>query len=380
MHLTDGQLRAYQDGNLGDVRALEHIAGCTTCQQRAEQIGARAASVEQLLASLAPTDAEAPLPARAAQSRLEKRYLQKEQTMWQKISCSQQRPAWVALTAILVLAVAFSFPGVRAAADSFLGLFRVQQIEAVRVGINLDEMPERMSTYFQLLDQKLGDDVDVQTEGDFREVADAAEASAATGYTVRLPEGVQKPRRIVFQPAGRVTIWIKRQLWQELIDGMGYDYTLPESVDGKTITVSVPDTVTTYYGDCALEEADLEEISEYEQTCIILTQMPIPSIDAPPDVDISKIGQIYLQAFGMSAEDAAAAAEKIDWASTLVIPVPEGGSYAEISVDDVDGIAFKDQRSLQTNYTLMWLRGGMFYAVTGRGVFAEGIEIVNSLE
>lgn len=300
--------------------------------------------------------------------------------MWQKITRPQLRPAWLALTAIVVLAVAFSFPGVRAAADSFLGFFRVQQIEAVRVGISLDDMPERMSTYFQLLDQKLGDDVDVQTEGEFREVADAAEASAAAGYTVRLAEGMQKPRRIVYQPAGRVTIRIKRQLWQELIDGMGYDYTLPESVEGKTITVTVPDTITTTYGDCALEEADLEEISEYEQTCIILTQMPIPSIDAPPEVDISKIGQIYLQAFGMSAEDAAAAAEKIDWASTLVIPVPEGGSYAEISVDGVEGIAFKDQRSLQTNYTLMWLRGGMFYAVTGRGVFAEGIEIANSLK
>lgn len=380
MHLTDGQLRAYQDGNFGDVRALEHIAGCPACQQRAEKIGTRAASVEQRLASLTPTDAEVPLPARAAQSRLEKRYLQKEQTMWQKISRPQRRPAWVALTVIVVLAVAFSFLDVRAAADSFLGLFRVQQIEVVRVGISLDEMPERMSTYFQLLDQKLGEDVDVQTEGDFREVADAAEASAATGYTVRLPEGLQKPRRIVYQPAGRVTIRIERQLWQELIDGMSYDYTLPESVDGKTIIVSVPDTVTTYYGDCALERADLEEISEYEQTCIILTQMPIPSIDAPPEIDISKIGQIYLQAFGMSAEDAAAAAEKIDWASTLVIPVPEGGSYAEISVDGVEGIAFKDQRSGGTNYTLMWLRGGMFYAVTGRGVFAEGIEIANSLE
>ena len=56
--------------------------------------------------------------------------------MWQKLFQRKYRPVWATLAVIVVLVVSLSFPQIRAVATSFLGLFRVEQIEAVEVGIS----------------------------------------------------------------------------------------------------------------------------------------------------------------------------------------------------------------------------------------------------
>jgi hypothetical protein len=382
MHLNEGQMRAYHDGKLGDRRALAHLAACARCQAQAGEISQRARNAQDHLIILTPSGAEKPVPVQVARARLAQRNTQKENlVMWQRLFQPKYRNAWAVVTALVVLVVAFSFPQVRAAADSFLGLFRVERIQVVQVGVTLDEMPEKMSNYFQVIDQTLGDQIVVETEGEGRDLADAAEASAATGYTVRLPaQPVDDELRLVYQPAGTASIQIDRQLWQGLIDEMGYDYQVPEDVDGETITLHVENTINAFYGVCALPEAEQEQIPKYDQDCTIFTQMPVPTIDAPAGVDISEVGRVFLQAFGMSAEDATAVSQQIDWASTLVVPLPEDASYAEISVDGVQATLFEDQRNGESHYTIMWMRDGMFYAQAGSGDMNLALEMVNSLE
>ena len=77
--------------------------------------------------------------------------------MWHRIFAGKYRPAWAAFILITVLAITMSFPQVRAIATSFLGLFRVEQIEAVEVGISLDDLPSEMEQHFVALDNLLAD-------------------------------------------------------------------------------------------------------------------------------------------------------------------------------------------------------------------------------
>ena len=72
--------------------------------------------------------------------------------------------------------------------------------------------------------------------------------------------------------------------------------------------------------------------------CTTLTQMPSPSISAPPGLDIPKISGAFLQVLGMSPEEAAQIAQTVDWTTTLVIPIPRyGTSYQEVVVDGLEG-------------------------------------------
>ena len=86
--------------------------------------------------------------------------------MWQKLFNKKYRPAWVALGVIALLALALTFPQVRAVANSFLGLFRVEQVTAVQVGISLDDFPQEMERNFTALDRMLSDQIQVERRGE----------------------------------------------------------------------------------------------------------------------------------------------------------------------------------------------------------------------
>jgi hypothetical protein len=388
MHLTDGELRTYLDRETTDAereRFNAHLAACVECQQRLEAISRRSNQIGEQLIALAPRADEELLSTAAARARLQTRIRgQKEvNNMWNKLFSRKYRPAWVAVTLVLVLVVAFSFPQVQAIATSFLGLFRVEQIEAVEVGISLDEMPDEMERHFMAFEQLMSSDMfQVDQEGEPYDVADAAEASSATGYLVRLPATISGEQRISYQPAATLRFTIDRALWQAIIDEMGYDFELPRSVDGKEVLVKVPQSVTAFYGECSHATADdiQEGVEEGLATCTMLTQMLSPTIEAPPGLDVNRIGQIFLEVLGLSPEEAARFSQDTDWSTTLVIPVPEGAKYRDVKVDGVSGTLFEDPHGKKSRYTLMWIKDGMLYALAGDSRISEVLTIANSLE
>ena len=221
----------------------------------------------------------------------------------------------------------------------------------------------------------------VDQDGEPFDVADASEASEATGYAVRLPAKISGERRINYQPSATLRITIDRTLWQAIIDELGYDFELPESVDGKQVVVNVPQSVTTFYGECEPTSSDIQESVESGlATCTILTQMPSPSIEAPPGLDVNRIGQIFMEVLGMSPEEAARFSLDTDWSTTLVIPVPEGAKYRDVMVDGVSGTLFEDPHGKKSRYTLMWIKDGMLFALAGDSRISEVMTIANSLE
>lgn len=388
MHLTDGELRTYIDRETTDIegeRLGAHLVECHECQQRLEAISRRGDQVGEQLTALAPRTDEELLSTGEARARLQTRISEETEVtdMWNKLFSRRYRPAWVAMALVLVLVVAFSFPQVQAIATSFLGLFRVEQIEAVEVGISLDEMPDEMERHFMAFEQLMSSEMfQVDQDGEPYDVADAAEASNATGYPVRLPTTISGERRISYQPAATLRFTIERALWQAIIDELGYDFELPRSVDGQQVVVNVPQSVTAFYGECLPATADdiQEGVEEGLSTCTMLTQMPSPTIEAPPGLDVNRIGQIFLEVLGLSPEEAARFSQDTDWSTTLVIPVPEGAKYRDVKVDGVSGTLFEDPHGKKSRYTLMWIKGGMLYALAGDSRISEVLAIANSLE
>jgi hypothetical protein len=384
MHLKEGEIRAYQDHELNETaqqRVRDHLNACDSCRKRAEDLARRAEIVGGNLKQLAPDSPEAQPPIRVLRARLAAYGAQKERPkMWNKLFNRKYRPVWATATLIILLVIALSFPQVRALASSFLGLFRVERIEAVEVGMNINDFPDSLEDEFVAVERVLGSNTEVEQNGSGYDVADAAEASAAAGFQVRLPTTLASFQRITFQPEADLSITIDRDLWQALLNDLEYDFKIPKVLDGEKIVLHVPPTVTSYYGTCVWHDEQGKDVAELDQSCTIFSQMPSPSIEAPAGLDINLIGELYLQAVGMSPEEATRYSEQTDWATTLVIPVPDGAEYRNVTVDGVSGKLFEDKRAGKSQYTLIWIKDDILYAIVGQDYLTNVIRAANSLE
>ena len=391
MHLSVGELRAYHDREL-DERAMEaaraHLAACPRCQERVRVVVSRAETLAGHFERLSSLPEEEHLSARHALARFNGRYPSKEkQTMVQKIFAKPYRPAWIGLGIVAILAIALAFQPVQAIANSFLGLFRVQQIHVVQ--INPGDLPEQLgsSSQFEYL---IANDVQIDEIGESQVVQDAAEASGLASIPVRLPTGIEGLSELVVQPGTRVSLRVDLQKIRTLLAEVGReDIELPDALDGALVTMELPRAVTASYGECefnseAAREAgiDPDDPGQRMPDCTTLVQMQSPEITAPPGLDVAGLGEAFLVVMGMPEEDAEHFSQQIDWTTTLVLPIPRYGTeYRDVSVDGVNGTLI--QQSMEEHapeYLLLWVREGVLYALTGAGNISTALNIANSLE
>lgn len=390
MHLEEGQLKAYLDHELAPPEkqgVKEHLETCPQCQRQVQELASQTQAVSQRLSAIDPSPALMPHQV-AARRRLQARLTEKErQTMRQKFFAPKYRPAWVALGLILVLAVALAFPPVQAIANSFLGLFRVQQFSVVQ--INPGNLPEQLGSSSQL-EAMFTNNVHIEEKGEPQNVASAEEASQLAGIPVRLPTGMKSPMDLRVMPGADISFDVDMQLTRALLAEIGRsDIQLPEDLDGASVQVGLGSAVTAMYGECNfdLEEVDREAYDPDNPRlprlpqCTTFVQMPSPSISAPPGLDLQMIGEAFLQMMGMSEEEATKFAQTVDWSTTLVIPIPRyGTTYQEVPVDGVTGTLIVQELEDHANqYLLIWVKDGILYSLTGPGNGSSSVRIANSL-
>lgn len=391
MHLKDGEIRAYQDSTLGKPeaeRARAHLALCERCQDRADQLFVQAAQVESRLAVLAPGPEETPVSVSRARAQIEIRNSREEaQPLFQKIFSKSYRSAWVVGGLIVILAIALLFPPVRAAANSFLGLFRVEQFTVVQV--NPGDLPKQLGSTSSF-ENLLSDSVTIKEQSEPQAVADASEASALAGIPVRLPNNVTGDLKLEVQPGSKATIKVDLPRVRAVLEEIGRsDIVLPDGIDGATVEVELPTSVVASYGICdqtseAAREvgADPDDPSSIRSFCTTLVQMVSPTVSAPPGMDVAKLGQAFLELMGMNAEEAAQFSQQVDWTTTLVIPIPRyGADYDDVVVDGVPGTLI--HQSLEEHapqFLLIWIKDNILYALTGPGDGAQALEIADSLK
>ncbi|MGE5249053.1 MAG: anti-sigma factor family protein [Bacteroidota bacterium] len=385
-HLSDGELRACLDGE-GDSVQIQHLESCAACRERLHRVEAQAGSARRRLVFLAPeTQGHVPNTA-AAWSRLSRKIItQKETSMLKKWFAF---PAVrVAVIAALVLALVLAVPGTRALAGQLLNLFRVQQVTVIPVDFTglqqLNGNGPLSDQFTQLISSSM---TVTQKPGDPVQVSDAKQASDLAGFSVRLPQG-KTPSQIYVTGAAAATFTIDRSKAQALINEAGRsDLVLPESVDGARISVKVPATVSAGYGTCPKPHLDESQSAgpgiagRRYRDCVILAQLPSPTVDAPADLDVAQLAQLGLQFTGMSAEEAAAFTKSVDWASTLVVPIPRNGaSYEQVQVDGVTGTLIQRPADDAPQYALLWVKDGIIYAISGLGTdWQQAMEMANSL-
>ena len=384
-HLSDGDLRAALDQEL-DAAHLKHLQECADCQARQRSLQAEHEKVARRLAFLAPADEPAP-HARTAWAEFSQRLLiKKEISMFKK---------WFAFpvvrfgtTALLILALILAFPGTRALAGELLNLFRVQQVAVVPVDFTGLEQLTGDGVLGNQFTELISNSVNMTDEpGEPVEAVDVAQASQLSGFNVRLPQS-PTPSQIYVTDSAAFSMTVDRDKAQALLDEAGRsDLVLPEDIDGADISVTIPSSVSAAYGTCPKPEADTSEEEDLERNyrdCVILAQIPSPSVNAPASLDINKLAQVGLEFTGMTAEEAIAFTGTVDWTSTLVVPIPSNAAtYDQVTVDGgVTGtlIQRSSREGEPTTFALLWVKDGIIYAISGRGANSDlALEMANSL-
>lgn len=390
MHLSDAQLRAMLDGEMAAVDETdmkEHLSACPACQERLGEIRQRAESVAARLQEAMPEGSTPGAKARVWQglsSRMSEE--QARQARW--------RPRWSlgwamgGLAAILLVSMVFA--PVRVWAGQFLGLFRVKQIAILPVDVTHLSQLSGDTPFTEQVAKIISSDIKmVRPPQDPKLVDSVDQASQDVGFNVRLPGSRTDTPKLVVQSGEAFTMTIDRSQAQTLLDELdGANLTLPQALDGAQIGVDIPAGVTVGYGDCpGIELADPAEAGTSGSpgrrfiNCVMLVEVPSPTVTTPPDLDVSELAAIGLQLSGMSAAEAAAYSQTVDWTSTLVIPIPRNGaSYTSVNVDGTKGYLIQRPLDDAPQYALVWTKGGILYAIGGLGDGAQAaIDMANSL-
>jgi hypothetical protein len=112
----------------------------------------------------------------------------------------------------------------------------------------------------------------------------------------------------------------------------------------------------------------------------------------PEGVDLPTLGRLALRVGGLSAEEALSFSQRIDWRSTLLVPVPlNGADYREVEVRGQQGLLVTSQaptgvsphgarRRAESRSVLLWSEGGNVYALHGPGSGWQVVGIAQTLQ
>jgi len=390
-HLNDGQLRAALDGEL-DSNGLTHLESCGQCQTRQQTLQTQSGLVADQLAFLSTDNKRSSLSTSSAWYKYkEYELIKKETNMFKKLFASSL--VRYGVSALLVLTLIVAIPGTRALASELLNLFRVQRVQVLPV--DFTGMEQLNGVVGNDISQLISDSITIENEpGDPVAVSDADEASSLAGFNVRVPKEAV-PSQIDVMNGASFSMTIDRDKAQALLEQAGRgDLVLPEAIDGAEISVEIPASVSIAFGNCPSPtsegEAEREMKREMETSgspgrvyadCVILAEIPSPIVSAPASVDVAQLAQIALEFSGMSSEEAATFTSTVDWTSTLVVPIPKNAaSYEQITVDGVTGTLIQRPSDDAPQFSLIWVKDGIIYAIGGLGSNAQqAIDLANSL-
>jgi hypothetical protein len=297
------------------------------------------------LATLAPEGENAPTPPAVALAQLKHRTSLRraagEQTTRSNRIMSRKGFTAIGLTLILAVALLIAFPSVRAAAEDFLGLFRVSKFAPISVS------PQQLALLEQLGEQGLepGEFVVSQELGEPQTMDSPEEAATIAGFTPKtLPNRAELIRTYVMDGgAGHLIVNLAGA--RAIVEAAGADpLLLPDSLDGARVDVTVYDSIGQLYDDG-----------------VMLIQSPSPDVNYPADVDPTVLGEALLQVLGTEPAEARRIAQSIDWTSTLLLPVPQDlGTYREVTVNGVGGVLL-EPFDPDAEAAVVWQKDGMVY-------------------
>lgn len=389
--LADETLRALIDRELTEqerANASRHLKDCAECRLRLERLSQESGEARNILASLEPGQTSDPSQAfERFQVRLASDAVgTPRRRFFAGWFSSHPVPAWGSLATAALIAVLMLFAPARIWTQRILAMLRVQKVTVVPVDLTFSHNSDTQALVRRLMSK----DVTVTlSAGKPHFVADASKASQMAGFKVRTLMGMNETPKIGVVGEQSYVMKLDRSRLQAVLDGLGRkDLKVPASVNDKMIAVHVAKSVFLRYGNCPKPHRRAESEPGGQSSlakgagCVMFAEVPSPIVSVPPELDVSQLFQIALQAAGMTPEQARQFCSTVDWKSTLVVPIPrQASTFRKELVDGVEGnlILGKAQHGRPAVYTLIWVKKGIIYSIHGAGGANQALALAGSL-
>jgi hypothetical protein len=394
-HPSEGTLRARIDGELEASELWEvdqHLSACAGCRERMQKIAHESQTVAEAI-SVLQSSASTPKETEQAWRRFQAQQAS-EDVSWRPgnalfaLFLRHPAPAWSAATITALVLILVSFAPARSVAQRVLAMLRVQKIAVVPIDLPVNPGPNTLTTIRRLISDRI---VVTLSPGKPQIVTSATQASQLAGFPVRVLHGRSDAPQFAVMGEQAFVMTLERARLQQIVDDLGRsDLQIPDSVDGKTLAVHIPKGVFARYGNCSARRPGENPAqgppsfpAKKAPSCLVFAQIPSPIVSVPPDLNVSQLAELGLEAAGMSPQEAEAFCQTVDWTSTLVIPIPEQASnYEKEAVDGAEGtlISHTSSDGRFTHYTLVWVKKGVIYSIIGSGDPGNAIALANSLD
>lgn len=380
--VSEGALRAYRDGELDTAERLaveNHIEKCPDCRKHSEHLESVAGRVHEHFLALRSDAEESLVDARVALAHFKAQYQHDREgaSIMTRLFARRWRPVWAAALGTAMVALGLTFPSARSFAQRLLATLRVEKIQPISVDTS---SLEANHTLEQMIKQMVSDKVVVTIDEKEQRVNNVADASALAGFHVQLPGERTDAPQLTVQGQHAFNMTVERARLQDIFNQAGRpDLVVPPSVDGGMIAVQIPRAVVAHYGNCPNHGNQRPEPAQF-RSCVILMQVPSPIVSVPPDLNLEQLAEIGLQLAGMSQSQAKEFSEKINWKSTLVLPLPRYvHTYDVVDIGGTQGTLINNRGARGPSYTLIWVKSGMVYSLVGFGSSSEAVGLANSL-
>jgi len=286
------------------------------------------------------------------------------------------RPAFALAAAGLAVIGLFSVPAVRVSAQALLDMFRVRNFAAVPFDASRMEKLQALKAGGDDQAMMIFDHQEIQKPTETK-VSSVSEASALAGTPVRtpgfLPNGFSVDQ-IEVNSEGRARLTVDAAKLQAVLQTLDLrDVRVPAGLDGQPIEVHMWPVVD-------------QSWIHTNGGKLHLVQSRSPEIGMRSGVDLRELGEMGLRILGLDASEAKRVAASIDWANTLVVPVPAGASsFREVTVNGNKGLMVEMTHSTKDNRrrqgaVVMWSEGDQVFALSGSSSDGSLIQIAESLK
>ena len=356
--VEDGKLRAYLDGQLSSTESQEiagHLSQCVRCRERLGQVERSANTVSEELARLSPASPIRDVELALAEIRERTKTGEHVSTRkWRRsLMRTQRNRVWRAIAAgafvLAILVGVYSFAPTRAIARQLLSVFRVRKFAVIQV----NPTESRLEEVGRALEETLFiNEPEVVVDEPAVEVSSMEEASALAGFKARMPAyfpGMEAPR-IEVKGRSEFVMRFTRDGLVMLLELAGMDSSqLPPELDEGMVTFAAPAMVRIY------------------APGIEVLQVWNPTIQYPEGIDPGLIGEAGLRILGLSPSEARRISETIDWANTMVLPVPaDVVEFRELEIAGEKGVVMRS-RGTEEGYrtVLLWQKDDIVYVIGG---------------
>jgi hypothetical protein len=299
---------------------------------------------------------------------------------------------WILLIVGVIIAGSLSIPAIRNAAMKSLQSLRMQKVQAVNADFSPYVDANANPALHQMVTQMISDKVQVETNEEDHTAADPANARQMAGFDVRLLSARKDTPQLTVGGVHKVAVTVDRSRLQAIASEAGHpEISLPQSLDGSTVSVQVPRSVQVQYGTCPgpsdASKVIADNITGPAPTttqfsdCVRLREGPTPIVNMPSALDVGGLAQIGLETAGMTPAQASDFLHTVDWKAVLTLSVPRAlRSYQVVKVNGTDATLLSMASRRGPGYALIWTKDGIVYSLTGFGDSSQAIPLADSLK